>query len=218
MSTAYSFRSLDVHHFVKEKVEEALLPGGFSFDVARGLWTRSVAAGIEHFITLPADIADLHGPLAVTANLGVHCRLLANKLSVDYDLRRANNLATFTRNVGQLSARRSWRDWVIRDVDEAARVATRLSSRLISIGLPWLAKFNSLIAVAEGFRMYGREDHRQLALPMLDAMNASGMHGDGLVDDDGSAEDEEATADRLRMRAILPLRGESPEAVQYSDN
>lgn len=193
MSTALKSSSLHVHRFVRDQVGSALRPGGFSFDAARGLWTRSLSGGIEHFVALPTDVAGNHGPVVVTANLGVHFRPLAARLVERNDRRRAQNLSTFTRNVGQLSAKRVWRDWVIRDAAEAERVARRLAARIVSVGLPWLARFDSLAAVCAGFRTFGREDHREHAVPMMERMMAeyAGMGGraalDGSSADGGSA-------------------------------
>lgn len=172
MSTALHVqsRSLHVYRFVQEQVDASLRCYRFAFDVARGIWTRSLAGGIEHFVSLPTDISSERGPVAVTANLGVHCRPLAARLAAMYDRPRARNLSTFTRNVGQLSARRAWREWFIRTPGDAERIARRLASRIVSVGVPWLTKFSGLAAVCEGLRAYGHEEHRQVALPLMERM------------------------------------------------
>ncbi|MEX2186026.1 MAG: hypothetical protein WD875_04490 [Pirellulales bacterium] len=174
MSSALKFSSLHVYRFVQDQVDVALRPGRFSFDAARGMWTRALAGGIEHFVSLPTDIAGDVGPVVVTANLGVFYRPLVAKLARRDDLsdnrRRAQNLSTFTRNVGQLSGKRTWRDWTIHESANAERVAWRLAARIVSVGLPWLATFDSPAAVCEGFRTYGREDHRRYTVPLLERL------------------------------------------------
>jgi hypothetical protein len=209
MNTALKFSSLRVHQFVQEQVESTLKPHGFVFDLARGLWTRSLPSGIEHLVTLPTDIAGNHGPVVVTANLGVHFRPLVRALAHPHDPRRAHNLATFTRNVGQLSAKRAWRDWIIRDVADAERIARRLAARVVSVGLPWLTKFDCLAAVCDGFRTFGREDHRQHSVPRLEQMLAAEANGDA------------ATADRLVVGgepAILSLHINREEFAWHCDD
>ena len=198
MNTALKFSSLHVHQFVQAQVEAALRPHGFLFDLARSMWIRSLSSGIEHLVTLPTDIAGNHGPVVVTANLGVHYRPLVRALAQPHDPRRAHNLATFTRNVGQLSAKRAWRDWIIRDVADAERIAHRLAARVISVGLPWLTKFDSLTAVCEGFRMYGREDQRQHSVPRLEQMLAAEANDDPPAAD-GAASVGEPAIFALRM-------------------
>jgi hypothetical protein len=211
MSTALRLRSLDVHRFVQEQVEIALRPGGFSFDLARGTWLRSRDGEIEHLVTLPTDIAGNDGPVVVTANLGVHCRPLAKRLALAHGARRAQNLATFTRNVGQLSAKRAWRDWIIRDSADAERVARRLAEKVVSVGLPWLAGFDSLATIAEGFRAFGREDHRQHALPLLDRMIRRN------ADDDEVDFDADAGMSGVRSPAVFSLRIGQDDAAWHCD-
>jgi hypothetical protein len=206
MSTALKFSSLGVHSFVKEQIESALRPAGFSFDLARGMWRKSLDGDIEHVVTLPTDIADNLGPVIVTANLGVHCRSLARRLADSNEPRRAINLATFMRNVGQLSARRAWRDWVIRDLADAERIARRLAGRVVSVGLPWLARFVSLSAVREGFVAFGREDHREFALPQLERLLS-----------DEAAESENELRSEIRGPAILALRSGHQELAWHCD-
>jgi hypothetical protein len=171
------------------------------------MWTRSLAGGIEHFVSLPTDIAGNHGPVVVTANLGVQYRPLAKRLAQECDARRAQNLSTFTRNVGQLSARRAWRDWVIRDAADAERVARRLAAKVVSVGLPWLARFDCLAAVCEGFRTFGREDHRQITLPRLENLLAEEAAGGNL----------ERATERGGEPAIFALRIDRDEVTWHCD-
>lgn len=207
MSTALKFSSLGVHRFVREQVEAALNPVGYAFDLARNLWRRSLNDDIEHFVALPTDIADDCGPVVVTANLGVHCRALATRLALSHDPRRANNLSTFTRNVGQLSAKRAWRDWIIRDASDTERVARRLAAKVAAIGLPWLAKFDSLAAFADGLRSHGREEHRQHAVPVLERLLAT-----------DATEDLDYGAWRtVREPAVLSLRIDLNEVAWHCD-
>lgn len=207
MSTALKFSSLGVLRLVRAQVDSALEPVGFSFDLARNLWRRSLGGEIEHFVTLPSDIADDYGPVVVTANLGVHCRTLANHLAHGDDPRRANNLATFTRNIGQLSAKRTWRDWIVRDADEADRVARRLATKIAATGLPWLARFDTLAAFAEGLRTFGRDDHRQCAVPVLERLLADGAPADAA----------DAAWGTVREPAILTLRVDLNEIAWHCD-
>jgi hypothetical protein len=172
MSTALKFGSLHVHRFVQEQVDKALQPGRFSFDLARGIWSRSLPGGIEQFISLPTDIAADTGPVVVTANLGVHYRPLAVLLAEQHGRQRAQNLSTFTRNLGQLSARRAWREWIIRTPNDTDRVARRLAARIVAVGLPWLARFDGAAAVCEGFRSFGHEEHRRYVIPLFERLLA----------------------------------------------
>jgi hypothetical protein len=210
MSTALKFSSLGVHRFVREQFEASLRPAGFSFDLARGMWRRSLDGDIEHIVTLPTDIADNIGPVVVTANLGVHCRTLARRLAQTNEPRRAINLATFMRNVGQLSARRAWRDWVIRDLAGAERVARRLAARVVSVGLPWLGRYGSLSTVRDGFVAFGREDHREFAVPELERLLAE----DALAE---KVDDEAEFQSAGRSPAILPMRFDQAEVAWHCD-
>ena len=208
MNAALKFSSLRAHQFVQEQVELALRPHGLVFDLARGMWTRSLPSGIEHIVTLPTDIGGNHGPIVVTANLGVHYRPLARDLAKSHDPRRAHNLATFTRNVGQLSAERAWRDWISRDADDAERIARRLAARVVSVGLPWLTKLDSLSAVCDGFRTFGRDDHREHTVPRLEQMIAAELNP--------RTQDDEYLTSRGEP-AIISLRIDREEIAWHCD-
>lgn len=217
MSPALKFGSLHIHRFVQEQIDAALRPSRFSFDLVRGVWTRSIDDGVEHFISIPTDIAGEDGPVVVTANLGVHYRPLAALLAERYSRQRAQNLSLFTRNLGQLSARRAWREWIIRQQADAERVVRRLASRIVVVGLPWLARFDTLAAVCEGFRAFGHQEHRRDAVPILEQLVAADSRSADLPTGGSASVAPPTTAIKIGQSKVLSVHIDRDEIAWHCD-